>query len=96
MRVVRQLIAIGVGTLFFLIFFFLCLHRELGPEKPSGTLFGAVMALGAVVMVAGLLEAGARMPAERGFGIALAVEGGLLVLLTLIAWIAMGPTPLPV
>jgi hypothetical protein len=94
LRYVRPLIPIAVGTVFFLIFVLLCFYRELGPRDPSGLLFGTVMAISVVTTIIGLIEAGGHVPSERGFGIALAVEGGVLLFLTLVAWVAMGPVPM--
>ena len=94
-RLIRHSIVIAVGTLFFVLFVLVCYLRELGPAKPPTGLFGFVIGLGAVAAVVGAIEAGGRPDEERGFGVALMIEGVLLIVLTVIAWVWMGPVPLP-
>lgn len=94
-RLIRHSIAIAVGTLFFLLFLLVCYLRELGPENPPKALLGFVIGLGACAVVAGLIEASGRPPEKRGFSVALMIEGVLLIVLTVIAWVWMGPVPLP-
>jgi len=99
MRTIYNAIAIAVGTLFFLLFLGLCFYRELAPASPSeqplrGPFLFAI-GLGACALIAGIIEGAGHPREDRGFGIALAVEGGLLIFLTLIAWLFMGPVPIP-
>jgi len=94
-RLVEDVVLIGVGTFFFLLFVFLCFCRELGPARPSKTLFGGAIFLGAAAIAAGMIYGKSYSARERTFGFALAVEGIVMVLLTLIVLAFMGPVPLP-
>lgn len=89
----RNSIAIAVGTVLFLLFMLLCYTRELSTSggKPSMTLPSLLIGLGTCIAVIGVVEAGGHPPGERRFGMTVAVEGGLLVVLTLIAWWFMHP-----
>jgi len=101
-RTIYNVIAIAVGTLFFLLFLGLCFYRELAPDsspqRPSPASAGPflfAMGLGGCALIAGIVEGAGHLREDRGFAIALAVEGGLLIFLTLIAWLFMGPVPIP-
>jgi len=96
---IRKTVAIAVGTALFLLFMLLCYMREFGPKEPlpaSSALkvfAGFLVGLSACIALIGVVEASGHPPGERGFGLTLAVQGLLLFVLTLLAWLSMGPVP---
>lgn len=92
LRLIFDSLAIALGTLFFLLFSVLCFAQTLGsPGESNGTaIFNAFLGVCSVVGGAFLRSAGP--PEAQRCSTALIVEGVLLVLLTLIARVAMGPS----
>ncbi len=92
---VHDVIAVSVGTFFFLLFLLVSFRRELGPTSGFAGLFILVMVLGAAAAgIGGLLSRSAQTP-HRRLGLILIAEGAVLIVLVLIAWAFMGPTDLP-
>lgn len=95
-RLVRLCIVIASGTVLFLYFMLLCFACELsGSQPPSAHLFVFSILLGIAAGVVGGIDIAAHPPTENQIGVALVVEGVLMIVLTLVAWAGMGRTALP-
>lgn len=94
-RRIAQSVNIAAGTLFFFIALLLFYCRQLGPAKPSVALFVFVAGIGVCTAIIGAVEANGHPPGDRGFGATLAVQGVVLIVLTMIAWVFGAPIPLP-
>ena len=93
-RLILQSISIAVGTIFCFIALDLFFYRLLA-ERPMRVFFLMVGGIGVITAIIGVVEANGHPPGERGFGATLVVEGVLLFLLTLAAWVFGAPTPIP-
>ncbi|MCX8035583.1 MAG: hypothetical protein N3D11_00740 [Candidatus Sumerlaeia bacterium] len=92
---VYDVIAVSVGTFFFLLFLLVSFRRELGPTSGFAGLFILVMILGAIAAGIGALLSRSSRAQDRRLGLILISEGAVLIVLVLIAWAFMGPTDLP-
>ena len=91
-----QLTAVAVGTLYFFLVLLVFFHRQLGSDNPRAGYFAFFIGLGICTAIIGTVEAFGHPPGERQFGTALAVEGAVLAVLTIVAWAWAGPiTPPP-
>ena len=90
-----QILNVAVGTCYFLIALLLFFYRLLGAPGTSQVPFWMAGVLGVATAVVGVAQARGPRREEKAFGTALAIEGVVLVVLILLAWVFGAPTLLP-
>jgi len=95
-RIYQSSIAIGIGSILFLLLALAGFYRLLKEEgRPSWVVFVMALMIGFAAVATGAYYTYGEAREKQGFGRAVLVEGIVYTVLLILLWVLVTPTPTP-